>query len=97
MQNRKGFVPKKYLQPLRYGEAYEGYYGEYLNPFTKQLFHLQMETHRSGLNSLDILAVVKNEHGYVYRKAVNRQAFYTLKSAFIMLDKILLSNIKFES
>ena len=70
MQNKLGFIPKRYIQPDRYSLFFCDWAGVYTHPYTNTIYYLEPQSdfkNRTAARSLSILRQEKDCRRFVYQ------------------------------
>lgn len=91
MQNKLGFIPKRYLQPDYYQNCFNAWCAVYIHPITDKEYHLQLELDHWDFDCKTVRHINILRKDDKCRTDMTGQNFKTIKSAVGYLqEKILI-------
>lgn len=89
MQNKRGFIPKQYLQPDYYKRCFDAWCAVYIHPKTDQEYHLQLELDHCDFTCETVRWINILKQNKTCRTDITGQNFKTIKSAVQYITELL--------
>jgi len=90
MQNKSGFIPKKYLQPDYYQKCFNAWCAVYIHPKTDEEYHLQLELDHCDFSCQAVRWINILRQNEKSRTDITGINFKTIKSAVEYLQENIL-------